>query len=146
MAKYDWDKLTLEFIASGLTIEDFAVVKKIPLGTINKAASRYKWVEKRSETGKKVVGKSLEMVSDDRAEQLAQQNQRDLQGVETAYAVIMAKLASNDLKPQDIKALSGSLKDLQAIARLALGANTESTDMNISADFETWINERTANH
>lgn len=142
MAKYDWDKLTLEFIASGLTIEDFAMVKKIPLGTVNKAASRYKWVEKRSETGKKTVEKSLEVVSDDRAAQLAEQNQKDLTAAALLRDKIMQMVQGGDLETKDVRALAGSLKDVQAVVRLALGASTENTDMNINSDFESWLNER----
>lgn len=142
MAKYDWDRLTIEFVAGDWSVKEFADLKKIPETTMIKAYRRYEWGKKRSENGRQVVGKSLEMVCDDRAEELAKQNQRDLEAVAVAHAVIVRQLASERLKPADVRALAGSLKDLQAVARLALGATTENTNTNINLDFEAWLNER----
>lgn len=142
MAKYDWDKLTIEFVSSNYTVSEFAKLKNIPETTMIKAYRRYKWGEKRSENGQQMVGKAVEMVCDDRAAQLAEQNQKDLSVAALLRDEIVRQVGSGDLEAKDIRALAGSLKDVQAVVRLALGASTENTDMNINTDFESWLNER----
>lgn len=139
-SKYDWVALTAEFLASDLTIQEFAYVKKIPLGTINKKAAEYKWIDARKEAGRKTVEKSVDLVSDDRANQLVEQNQIDLSGARKVIAVVMQRLEdAENLEMKDIRAGAAALKDAQYIARLALGANTEQS---LSVSVEDWLNER----
>lgn len=138
----NWAELTVEFAASDMSLTDFAMAKKIPYDTIYKQSKKLNWSKKRQLNGEAMAKKSLEMVADTRAQQLAEQNQRDISAAKQIVDAILIKLSSSDLKPADIRALSGSLKDAQAVARLALGASTDNQDLNVVSDFESWLNER----
>lgn len=141
MAKYDWQALTLAFVSQNGSLEEFAEKEKIPLSTINKKSAELGWLEKRKFFGSKTEVLSTEHLADERARLLVEQNRRD---------VHMARLGAEKLveflplceKASDLKAWSGALKDVQAVARLALGASTENTDSRAVDDFEAWLNER----
>lgn len=142
MAKYDWDKLTIEFVSRNYTLDEFSKLKNIPRGTLNRQSQKLKWYEKREQNGNETITKSFELITDDRAAQLAEQNQKDLSVAALLRDEIVRQVESGGLETKDIRALAGSLKDVQAVVRLALGASTENTDMNINTDFESWLNER----
>lgn len=143
MAKYqkhNWEELEQEFIHSNDSFAEFAKKKGIIQRTVEQAGNRLQWTKKRENFRQLTSQKMLEKTVDERIKKLEEQAEKDLQAVNLAYDLIKEKLQEGMLEPKDIKQLTGSLKDIQAVARLALGANTE--NININSDFETWLNDR----
>lgn len=136
--KRDWDTLTFEYLAFDGTLEEFSKRKKIPLSTIRKQSSKLNWSNRKSENGTRVERKAEDLLIEDSAAKLAEQNARDLAAVEAVHNKAVEMLAVCD-KPSELRALSGVLKDMQAVARLALGVSTENANVNMVDDFESWL-------
>lgn len=140
-AKYDWTALTVEFVSGDMSLTDFAMSKKIPYGTIVRQYRKLKWAEKRANSEQSIINKSLDLAVDENALKLAEQNARDLAAVYAVQNKAVEMLAVCD-KPSELKALSGALRDIQAVARLALGVSTENANVSMVDDFEGWLNGR----
>ena len=87
-------------------------------------ANKRDWEDKRKQK-KAETSKAVEaVVTDERIAQQIAQNRSDLSASAQVGAKVLEMLMYAE-KPADVKALSGALKDCQAVARLALGLTTE---------------------
>lgn len=137
----NWDTLTLEYLAFEGTLEEFAERKKIPLSTIRKQSAKLNWGNRKSENGTRVERTAEDLLIEDAATKLAEQNKRDCEAAEAVRNKALEFLPLCE-KAADVKAVAGALKDAQAIVRLALGASTGNSNVSVSGDFEAWVNAR----
>lgn len=142
MAKksYDWIAIKVEFLKSSLSIPEFSQRYDIPLGTLKKQVAQGKWLDERSEIGTDVVRKSTEIAADAKALKLAQVDADCVKTAEEINRKLRELLPTID-SPMALKALSGTLKDTQAVTRLALGASTENQSTQVVQDFSDWVKE-----
>lgn len=141
MAKYDWNVIKTQFITSSLTIEEFATQNAIPVGTLRRQVSKGKWLEERDQVEIKVRSKSIEFVVNDRAARLAKFDDDCVEIADDFRKKAKEFLHQID-SPMALKALTGAMKDAQAMARLALGASTENQAVGNSQDFASWLEEK----
>lgn len=140
MAKYDWTTIKTQFITSDLTIEEFAKENAIPVGTLRRQVSQGKWLEERSHIEIKVRSKTVEYVVNNRAARLAKFDDDCVELADEFRKKAREFLHQID-SPVALKALTGAMKDTQAIARLAFGASTENQSIGSSEDFVAWVND-----
>ena len=141
MSKRDWSAIGVEFIASNMTVEDFAKFKGIPYGTLKKQATAKEWMEKRCASGTQVVRGAIELIVNDKASALAKFDGRMLSIVETLALQIEAGAVEAD-EPSKVKTLASAAKDLQHVYRLALGASTDNQSVQSVVDFEAFVNDK----
>ncbi|OOF62052.1 hypothetical protein [Rodentibacter pneumotropicus] len=140
MAKYDWTTIKTQFITSGLSIEEFAKQNAISVGTLRRQVSQGKWIEERDQIEIEVRSKAVEYVVNNRAARLAKFDDDCVELADDFRKKAKAFLHQID-SPMALKALTGAMKDTQAMARLALGASTENTATKEVSDFTDWIKE-----
>lgn len=142
MAKksYDWVKLKLEFVKSSLSTRDFAEAFGIPYSTFSKKVMQEKWVDERKHIGSRLEAKSVEKAIEDKSSELAKFEGKSLQAIAIAQDEIIQGLMAGG-KPNEIKALTSALVDLQKVYRLSLGASTENQSVQDVGVFEEWVKE-----
>ncbi|MGX2956415.1 hypothetical protein ACWIYZ_04905 [Ursidibacter arcticus] len=141
MAKYDWNVIKTQFITSSLTIEEFATQNAIPVGTLRRQVSQGKWLEERDQVEIKVRSKSIEFSVNNRAARLAKFDDDCIEIADDFRKKAKEFLHQID-SPMALKALTGAMKDTQAMARLALGASTENQAVGNTQDFSVWLEEK----
>lgn len=141
-AKYDWVSLKYEYLSSNLDLVEFSEKKGIPYQTLSKWSSKEKWNEQREDLRKQTEKIMLNKIVIDRAFEIGQQNERDIKAVKRIYKLLELKLDNSELNLRDLKTISSSLKDLQAVARLALDASTDNTANVTLTSFEDWLDAR----
>ena len=128
----DWAALELEYVLGDMTYHELADKHEISRSTVGNQASKRNWSEKR-DTKRNETKIAVETVAtDERIAQQIAQNRADLSASAQVGAKVLEMLMHAE-KPADVKALSGALKDCQAVARLALGMTTEN---NGQGDFD----------
>lgn len=137
----DWSAIGVEFIASNLTVEEFASKNDLPYDTLRKQVTKNKWLDKRRTSGAQVAHKAVEIITDDKATTLAHYDNRMLSIVNGLALQVEAGVVCAD-EPHKVKILSAAAKDLQHIYRLALGASTENQSVKSVEDFEAFVNEK----
>ena len=137
----DWSAIGVEFIASNLTVEEFASNNDLPYDTLRKQVTKNKWLDKRRTSGAQVAHKAVEIITDDKATTLAHYDNRMLSIVNGLALQVEAGVVVAD-EPNKVKILSAAAKDLQHIYRLALGASTENQSVKSVEDFEAFVNEK----
>lgn len=122
--KVDWEALETEYVMGNMTQRELAESHKLNASTVMNRATKGEWQSKR-EQKRAQTSKAVEIVAtDERISQQIAQNRTDL-NASTLVGAKVLKMLLVAKKPADVKALSGALKDCQAVARLALGMTTE---------------------
>lgn len=136
MAKksYDWVAIKVQFINSSLSAKEFAEKYGIPYGSLSKQVAQGKWNDERKTVGKDTENKSIEYSVNNRAAKLAQIDDDCVKTAEEINRKLRELLPTID-SPMALKALSGTLKDTQAVTRLALGASTDNQAVDSSVNF-----------
>ena len=137
----NWSAIGVEFIASNLTVEEFASKNGLPYDTLRKQVTKNKWLDKRRTSGAQVAHKAVEIITDDKATTLAHYDNRMLSIVNGLALQVEAGVVCAD-EPNKVKILSAAAKDLQHIYRLVLGASTENQSVKSVEDFEAFVNEK----
>lgn len=142
MAKksYDWVAIKVQFINSSLSTREFAEKYGIPFGTLTKQVAQGKWLDERISIGSDVEQKSIEYSVNNRAAKLAQVDDDCVKTAEEINRKLRELLPTID-SPMALKALSGTLKDTQAITRLAIGASTDNQAVGSPPDYAKWLKE-----
>lgn len=142
MAKksYDWVAIKIQFVNSSLSIPDFAESFGIPKSTLSKQVAQGNWLEERARIGMDTESKSIEYSINNRAAKLAQIDDDCVKTAEEINRKLRELLPSID-SPMALKALAGTLKDTQAVTRLALGASTDNQSVGSQADYAKWLEE-----
>lgn len=141
MSRRDWAAIGVEFIASNMTVEEFAGKNDLPYETLRKQVTKNKWLDKRRTSGAKAAQKAVEIITEDRAVTLALFDNRMLSIVNGLALQVEAGVEVAD-EPNKVKTLSAAAKDLQHIYRLALGASTDNQSVQAVVDFEAFVNEK----
>lgn len=142
MAKksYDWIAIKVQFINSSLSIREFSEKYGIPYGSLSKQVAQGKWLDERKEIGKDTETKSIEFSVNNRAIKLAKVDDDYIELADDFLRKAKVLLKEID-SPMALKALTGAMKDTQAIARLALGASTENQAVGSQKDFAEWLKD-----
>lgn len=142
MAKksYDWVSIKLQFINSSLTTREFAEKYGIPFGTLTKQVAQGKWLEERIIIGSDTEQKSIEFSVNNRAARLAKFDD-DCVDLADDFRKKAKEFLHQIDSPMALKALTGAMKDTQAMARLALGASTENQAVDANFDFAKILDE-----
>lgn len=138
MAKYDWTTIKTQFITSNLSIEEFAKQNAISVGTLRRQVSQGKWMEERDQIEIEVRSKTVEYVVNNRAARLAKFDD-DCVDLADEFRKKAKEFLHQIDSPMALKALTGAMKDTQAMARLALGASTDNQATKEVKDFSVWL-------
>lgn len=143
MAKksYDWVAIKVQFINSSLSTREFAEKYGIPFGTLTKQVAQGKWLDERITIGSDTEQKSLEFSVSNRAARLAKFDD-DCVDLADDFRKKAKEFLHQIDSPLALKALTGAMKDTQAIARLALGASTENQAIGSAKSFDDWVKEQ----
>lgn len=142
MAKksYDWVSIKLQFINSSLNTREFAEKYGIPFGTLRKQVAQGKWLDERIIIGSDTEQKSIEFSVNNRAARLAKFDD-DCVDLADDFRKKAKEFLHRIDSPMALKALTGAMKDTQAMARLALGASTEDQAVDANFDFAKILDE-----
>lgn len=122
--RVDWDALELEYVFGVMTMRELASKHEVNDNTLRSRAVKHDWDGKRNQKRTESTKAVEESLTDERIALQINQNNVDLSASD-AVRVKALELMLFAEKPADIKAISGALKDAQAMARLALGMTTE---------------------
>jgi hypothetical protein len=124
---YDYISLKAQFLASNVSIRQFAKDTKTTYGALNAIASREKWIEQKKQLYSKA---SAENIKSD-IEQIFELKQQERQDALALRSAIRARLlhkdvdgtqkVRQDLSAQDIRSLVSADKDLQTILYKSYG-------------------------
>jgi predicted DNA-binding protein YlxM (UPF0122 family) len=128
----DWQALELEYVLGDLTLHELADKHGVNRSTVQNQAAKREWATKRDKKRHETTKAVETVATDERIAQQIAQNRADLSASAQVGAKVLEMLMYAE-KPADVKALSGALKDCQAVARLALGMTTEN---NGQGDFD----------
>lgn len=142
MAKksYDWVSIKLQFINSSLSIPEFAESYGIPKSTLSKQVAQGNWLDERNQIGIVTESKSIEFSVNNRAARLAKFDD-DCVDLADDFRKKAKEFLHQIDSPMALKALTGAMKDTQAMARLALGASTENQAVDANFDFAKILDE-----
>lgn len=136
--RHDWTRIKLAFIKSTLTVEEFGEKHGIPLGTLKRKVTKDGWLGERSAANEKLIRKSLERTADKKAETLSEFDDDCVKIAKRINSTLVQMLGGVE-NPQGLKAIASTLKDTQAVTRLALGASTENKAIENGFDRDEWI-------
>lgn len=128
---YDWLAIEAEFIGSRLSVEFFADEHNMPIGTLKRRVTSGKWLEKRAKLNEKAIRKNIDITAETKAERLSKFDDECLDIAEKLLESVKEQIKEIE-NPNQLKSLSGTLKEAQAVARLILGASTDNTELQIS--------------
>lgn len=142
MAKksYDWVAIKVQFINSSLSTKEFSEKYGIPFGTLTKQVAQGKWLNERNIIGSDTEQKSIEFSVNNRASRLAKFDD-DCAELADDFRKKAKEFLHQIDSPMALKALTGAMKDTQAMARLASGASTENLSTREIPPFEDWVKE-----
>lgn len=122
----DWAALKVEYVNSSLQYKELADKHGLKEGTVRQRANREKWAEERNALSRAVTQTAQSKLTEDRTDELTKFNEDDLK-MARAIRAKAARLMSNDLSAQELRALAGAVDVAQKVGRLALGASTENS-------------------
>jgi hypothetical protein len=122
----DWNAISIEFVSGVESYRALAHRHGLKEATVRQRASREGWQARRHELSQSVTAKAQDALTSQRVGELAKFNEDDLKIAKEIREKAQAMMGA-DLKPADLKALSGAVKDAQIVGRLALGASTENS-------------------
>ena len=122
----DWTALRVEYVNSVLQYKELADKHGMKEGTVRQRANREDWAKERNAVSRAVTQKAEAALSEDRVVALAQFNADDLAIAREIRSRAQAMM-SDELRPNDLRALAGAVESAQKVGRLALGAATENT-------------------
>lgn len=137
-ATVDWSLLKHEFATGSMTLADLARSYGLKEGTVRSTASRHGWQEERDRVQRIAADKAIALATAKRAEKMAEVNEQDLKVAQSVKAQIARHLkaaheAQVTIPPKDLRSLASAAEAAQRIARLALGATTENTQLSGNA-------------
>lgn len=136
----DWNEIRLNFINSDLSVERFAEKYEIPTGLLSRHVYKGKWMDERKAFREAVFHKRALATVDERVAQLAKVDESFIQTSEDMLKKARELLPTVE-SPMALKSLAGTLKDLQVVMRLSLGASTENQATQVVQDFSDWLSE-----
>ena len=122
----DWSALRIEYVNSALQYKELAEKHGLKEGTVRQRANRERWGEARNAASRAVTEKAGAVLTTSRADELARFNEDDLK-MARAIRAKAARMMSEDMRPNDLRALAGAVEAAQKVGRLALGASTENS-------------------
>lgn len=132
-AKYDL--ILTEYVNSTLSLQELAEKHDVTYGRLRNVAGKQKWSMQRADQSKKVTEAAKAASIFDRVEELRRSNEDDLR-MAKALRGLAAQMINNSQQPGARKLSLGELgqaakvvADAQKIARLALGASTENSEL-----------------
>lgn len=140
----NWESLQLEFVSSNYSLLEFSRLREIPYSTLNRRAKKNNWLSLQKDYRNGITNGAMAYVRDIKTDALVEQCERDIEATRRIYALIMEYLERGGLKPNDLKTLTGAIKDIQTVARLALGASTENSANSSLIEFENWLGKKVA--
>lgn len=141
--RIDWAAAQAEYV-NNPTLNYSDVAKKYGVHEVNlrHRAAREGWTGLREARAALVVQKATARSVTNVVEELARYNEQDLAIAKALRAVAARQMQNTTLGPRDVRALAGTVAEAQKIARLALGASTENTDMRVSKGDQMTPEER----
>ena len=119
MPNVDWLKIKNEYISTNISYRKLAVKNNVSFATLRNRADKEKWVElRKSQQHKhstKLAQKTIEKLSDEQSDYLVNINKLNFELSDVISKVISQKDIIEKLRPSDIKALTGALKDIKDI-------------------------------
>jgi hypothetical protein len=139
----DWKKARLTYINNaGMSYADVAAQHGCHKVTIQKRATRERWKEERERRAAFVHQKAAEKTVLSAVEELAQYNAADLQMAKALRSLAARRMSQGNLEPKDLRAIAGAIESAQRVARLALGAATQVSDVTLTEADRMSVEER----
>lgn len=136
MPKYDWRKISKEYIEGVVnekgdieypSLNDLVAKYGFSLSTVGRQCSRGQWPVKRerfaNKVGEKRESKKAETLSDESARYDLECFNISREGIEKAKEML-----ARAEKPGDVATLARAMKDLQAVAKTAIGDSDGTAD------------------
>lgn len=136
----NWEEIRLKFIESNLSTGDFAKENDIPFGTLARQVRLGKWLEEREQYNQAVFHKTALINIDEKAQKLAKVDENFVDLSEDILDKVREILPTVD-SAMALKSIAGTVKDIQAVMRLSLGASTENKATQIVQDFSEWLTD-----
>jgi transposase-like protein len=128
--RIDWPAAHAEYVNNaGLTYADIAAKYGINPSALRMRAGREQWTDQRQAAQAKLLQKVTEKTIHDTVAELAKYNEQDLIAAKALRSLAARQMQAGNLEPKDVRALAGAIESAQRIARLALGASTENTEL-----------------
>lgn len=129
-----YESLKPEFMKGTLTLREFADVHGVSYDGLRQTAATGKWVEERHKLAQQVTAEANKLNLSNRVTELAKFNEDDLKVAKLIRGMVIKRINDGVKSPKgvptaELKTLSSIVVDAQKIARLALGANTESHEL-----------------
>lgn len=128
--KADWPKIKIEYINGTMSMRELAEAHGIKPAGLFKQAAAEKWKSERKQKSIEVSKKANDAIEETRAEQLSKFNYDDIKVARALRGRAAQKLNNEHLSPYDLSSLARVFEVAQKIGRLALGASTESSEVN----------------
>lgn len=131
-----YEAIRVEYVNGNASLKDLAAKHGMSEMALGKAATRQKWSEERLKVSSAVRSEAQSRLTFDRAKELAQWNEDDLRvarALRGEVARSIQRMSAGDTKkaidPNTLRTLAAAAESAQRMARLALGANTESHEL-----------------
>lgn len=120
--KVDWNALRAEYIGGGVSQRDLAKKYGVSFNTLKDKANAEGWADAREKAHNKATTKAQQKVADTAADNAVKKQRLASLLLDAAVETVEAYRAKGTLKPNDIKLLSGVLKDFEGTT---LAASTQ---------------------
>ena len=124
----DWTTIRTEYVHGADTMRELADKHGIKASGLMRRAAKEGWDAERKQKSAAVSRAASDVLTDTRVDALIQFNADDLK-MARAIRAKAARMMGDDLTPQDLRALAGSVDMAQKVGRLALGASTENSSV-----------------
>jgi hypothetical protein len=130
--KADWAKLQAEYITGIMSLRDLATNHGIKAAGVMARAAKEGWDDLRKQHQAKVSTEAIQSAEVDKAEELRLFNAQCLEAARLIRQKAWEMMGQGGNSPQDMRALASSIESAQKIGRLALGATTDNSDLNLN--------------
>lgn len=127
----DWAIIRSEYINSALTYGDLARKHKLNENTVRQRGNRDDWLSARNDVSLSVTREAVRRASEARVDELVKFNADDLKMARVIRARA-AQLMAGATNATELRALAGAVETAQKVGRLALGATTENTGVQLN--------------
>lgn len=130
----DWTAVRLAYVTGTKTLREVADEFGIKSAGVMRRAAKEGWEAERKQQSATVSKAAQDRIADQRTDELARLNEDDLRlsralRAQIAKSITAATAAGAPLSPPELRALAGAHESAQRVARLALGASTESSEL-----------------
>lgn len=124
----DWAKIKAEYIRGGISTRKLAEKHGVPYATLKKKCMDESWVKLKEQRESKAAAAVVDACATKEAEKAI----RIYEIADIAMEVILGQLIAGGLLPQEVKSLTGALKDIAAVKGIQTDAERREQEARIA--------------